>query len=107
MDFSVELFPKVDKRPCRFCLCLQAGSVFADFDLDPDGHVVLLRISFDGYGMCSGPYERMPLDDSRVLTEAIEKQELDDPRIKGILCRYFGQNTHAIWSDALAENELL
>jgi hypothetical protein len=42
--------PMLPTRPCRFCLSLQGASVFADFDVDADGRVFAVRVSFDGYG---------------------------------------------------------
>jgi hypothetical protein len=53
-------------RGGRFCLSLQEDSVFADFDVGDDGRVVLLRISFDGYGCCSGDFTTMNHEDSEL-----------------------------------------
>ena len=51
MSFEVEPYTwQTGTRPCTFTLALGEGSVFADFDVDPDGFVSLLRVSFDGYG---------------------------------------------------------
>lgn len=101
-------------RPGRFCLCLQGGSVFADFDTDEDGRVLLRQISFDGYGCCGvpGSVKRMNADDSRLLVtaverEAVEREAVDDPRIEAALRTYFRENSEVIWSDALMENGLL
>ncbi|MEZ5379680.1 MAG: hypothetical protein R2733_24490 [Acidimicrobiales bacterium] len=39
-------------RPCAYSLAL--GDVaFADFSLDDEGRLFVVRISFDGYGCCS------------------------------------------------------
>src|SRR5579871_6352723 len=34
MSITVQLYPVMPSRPCSFCLSLQGGSVFADFDKD-------------------------------------------------------------------------
>ncbi len=96
-------------RPCRFSLGLQDDSVFADFDVDDDGHVFLRRISFDGYGCCSAPeaIRRMPVDHSRTLLESVDRQAVADPRVEAILRVYFRENADVLWSDALSTHELL
>jgi hypothetical protein len=107
MAILVRVFPKMDSRPCRFCLSLQDDSVFADFDVDEEGHAFLQRISFDGYGCCSGEFKKMALDDSRVLIESVERGAVHDPKIEVVLRTYFKENADVIWSDALADHELL
>lgn len=96
-------------RRCRFCLALQGDAVFADFDVDAEGCVVLCRISFDGFGCCTTHETINPMsgDDSRLLLEAVARNAVDDPRIESLLLAYFRQNTHAIWPDALTEHGLL
>jgi hypothetical protein len=96
-------------RPCRFCLCLQGGSVFADFDIDSDGRVYLVRISFDGYGCCAteGRVAHMPLDESHTLVKLVDADDVNRDEIREILYRYFDQNQNLIWRDALVEHDLL
>lgn len=96
-------------RPCRFSLCLQQGSVFADFDVDPDGSVFLARISFDGYGCCHAADDiaRMSLDDSLRLTAFVEGDEVNRSEMRQILRRYFQHVSGVIWRDALQEHGLL
>src|SRR4051794_32875400 len=109
MSVAVETYPVMPTRPCSFCLCLQGGSVFADFDTD-DAHIVSLRrISFDGYGCCSvgDSITKMSLADSRLLLDAIACGELATVEVEGVLRRYFRENKDVIWSDALAEHDLL
>ena len=98
-----------ETRPCRFSLSLQRDSVFADFDTDPNGHVFLRRISFDGYGCCTtdGTCTKMNKDDSNELLAAVLSCDVDHERIREILYRYFDENKQAIWQDALVEHELL
>jgi hypothetical protein len=90
-------------------LALQDDSVFADFDLDPSGCIVLVRISFDGYGCCHtrGQVGLMNPEDSRNLVDSYERDDANRAEIRGILCRYFRENKDAMWSDALEEHELL
>jgi hypothetical protein len=107
MPISIEVYPPMDSRPCRFCLSLQEGSVFADFDIDDEERVFLQRISFDGYGCCDGEFRKMSLEDSRILIEAVERGAVADPKIEVVLRTYFEENADVIWSDALADHELL
>ncbi len=107
MAILVRVFPKMESRPCRFCLSLQDDSVFADFDVDEEGHAFLRRISFDGYGCCSGEFKKMSLADSRVLIEAVERGVVQDPKIEVVLRTYLEENADVIWEDALASHELL
>jgi hypothetical protein len=51
MSFEIEPYTwQTGTRPCRFTLALDESSVLADFDVNPDGLISLLRVSFDGYG---------------------------------------------------------
>src|SRR4051812_26892164 len=101
--------PPMSSRPSRFSLGLQDDSVFADFDVDSDGHVFLRRISFDGYGCCTAPdtIRRMPMNESRMLLESVDREAVGDPHIEVILRTYFRENADVLWEDALSENELL
>ena len=96
-------------RTCCFCLCLQGGSVFADFDIDSDGQAYIVRISFDGYGCCAteGKVAHMPLDESQTLVALIGADDVNRDEVREILYRYFDKNQNAIWRDALVEHELL
>jgi hypothetical protein len=108
VEISKHVWP-APSRPCHFCLCLQGGSVFADFHIDSNGQVYLARISFDGHGCCvtEGKVARMPLDESHTLLKLVNADDLNRDEIREILYRYFDQNQDVIWSDALLENELL
>jgi hypothetical protein len=96
-------------RLCRFCLSLQGDSVFADFDVDADGHAFLRRISFDGFGCCdgSGIFRKMRMDDSQMLIDAVERRAVENPAVETALRTYFHENRDVIWSDALASHELI
>lgn len=109
MSITAETFPTMLSRPCSFCLSLQGGGVFADFDTDGTGNVFLRRISFDGYGCCEAgeSITRMSSGDSHLLLDAIARGELGSIQIEDTLRRYFRQNKDAIWTDALMEHDLL
>lgn len=105
---EIALYPPMPTRPCRFCLSLQGGSVFADFDVDPDGRVFALRVSFDGYGCCDAPADvgRMSATDSARLL-AMAEAGCVTPDAAQILRTYFRANHTAFWDDALVHHRLL
>jgi hypothetical protein len=108
MSIAVQTYPVMPTRPCSFCLCLQGGSVFADFDTDDTNIVSLRRISFDGYGCCEvESITRMSSSDSRFLLDAIARDEFQSDQVGEALRRYFREQKDVIWSDALAEHDLL
>jgi len=80
--------------------------VFADFDVDTDGRVFAVRVSFDGYGCCRlAEVGRMSARDSEALLAMVERGVLDDAA--PILRAYFQANRDVIWSDALEEHGLV
>jgi hypothetical protein len=106
---EIELYrPMLPSRPCRFCLALQGGSVFADFDVDPDGRVFAVRVSFDGYGCCHAPAAvgRISLRDSEALLAMVQRGSIDAAAAP-VLRAYFQQHRDAFWPDALARYGLL
>jgi hypothetical protein len=106
---EVALFPPMlPTRPCCFCLSLQGGSVFADFDVDADGRVFAVRISYDRYGCCNAPADigRMKMDDSDALLAMVKHGSID-AAAADILRAYFQHNRDALWSDALAHHGLV
>jgi hypothetical protein len=109
MTISVEVFPTMPTRPCSFCLSLQGGSVFADFDIDDGDLIFLRRISFDGCGCCEieESITQMSLGDSRLILDAIANGTLESDQVSEVLRRYLRENKDMIWSDALAEHDLL
>lgn len=96
-------------RPSRYCLSLQDDSVFADFDLDDNGRIFLLRISFDGYGCCptAESARAMSTEDSNEFVSLIESDGVNTSEMRSILSRYFSENSDVIWKDALMEHELI
>jgi len=105
---AIQIYPPMQGRACRFCLCLQNGSVFADFDVDPDGYVFAVRVSFDGYGACRAPADiaRMTARDSATLLAMIEEGVIEDVA-EPILREYFRRTRDVIWNDALEEHGLV
>jgi len=104
---QIDLYPPMPSRPCRFCLSLQNGSVFADFDVVPGGRVVAVRVSFDGFGCCDTPdASKMNPRDSAVLTAMVERGVID-PAAERALRTYFKNNCDVIWNDALEEHDLI
>jgi len=85
MTIAVQIYPVMPTRPCSFCLCLQGGSVFADFDTDEASIISLRRVSFDGYGCCEvEPTTRMSSGDSRLLLDAITHGELESVQVEAL-----------------------
>lgn len=88
---------------------MQDDSVFADFDFDRDGNVVLLRISFDGYGCCQteGIIPPMSAEASKRFVSLMEANDLESGDMASLLSNYFGDNSDLIWKDALEKHKLL
>ena len=95
-------------RPCRFCFSLQGDSVFADFDVDPDGRAFAVRVSYDGFGCCDAPANigRMSVRDSEALLAMVARAAVD-ASAEPILRAYFRDNRDLLWSDALERHGLL
>ncbi|REJ88073.1 MAG: hypothetical protein DWQ34_23395 [Planctomycetota bacterium] len=108
MRIRCRICAPIPSRPCEFCLSLQDDSVFADFDVNETGCLVLARISFDGFGCCAtrDDIEAMCADDSRALLKMIEDGALDSEECDRILRAYFQQNRDVIWPDALDHHAL-
>ncbi|ADZ90668.1 hypothetical protein [Marinomonas mediterranea] len=106
---DIRKFEPIPTRPCKYCLALQEDSVFADFDVDPNGCLYLVRISFDGYGCCEPQTEIKEMDvvSSEILKACIENNSFQSPEIISILRKYFRENRFALWEEALVEHELI
>jgi hypothetical protein len=86
----------------------RGGSVFADFDVDPDGRVFAVRVSFDGYGCCHAPVDvgRMSVRDSEALLAMAQQGSIHAAAAQALRA-YFQQDRDAFWSDALTHHGLL
>lgn len=90
------------ERPFDYCLCMQNGSVFADFGLNKQGQLYLLRISFDSYDV-----SRIDENTSSQLIKIFTENKYDTDYASEKLSAYFYENRHLIWEDALIENNIL
>jgi hypothetical protein len=107
----IRSFEPMPTRPCRYCLALQDDSVFADFDVDQNGCLYLVRISFDGYGCCH-PDTKIKLGKidnkkSERLIKQIEANDFEAPEASQILSEFLNENRGALWEDALKEHGLI
>ena len=97
-------------RPCNYSFAMQDDGVFADFNLQPDGCLSLVRISFDGFGCWSAQDGRevgvVNKQDSKKLINAFEKDRFDIDVLK-IVSRYLSDNIDQLWGDALLCHELV
>lgn len=107
MTILVKVVPVMPTRPCLFCLSLQDDSVFADFEADKEERAFLVRISFDGYGCCHGPFKKMSGDASRRFFELVSDESFEGPELQTLLHSYFQENSDLIWKEALASHRLL
>lgn len=112
MSFEVQPYKwQTGTRPCTFTLALAECSVFADFDVDPEGVISLLRASFDGYGDWrpndGQSTTAMDVRDTTVLQQARLDGNLNSDEVRALLRRYFAANSAVMWSDALAQYGLL
>ena len=108
---QIRNFEPMPTRPCQYCLALQDDSVFADFNVDQDGCLYLVRISFDGYGCLEIDSEteigRIDRKDSKKLIHLIEENKLETPESGRILKEYFNENRKLLWEDALEDHQLI
>ena len=127
----IRIYPPFRSRSA-FSLSLHGDSVFADFDVDEDRRVFLVRMSFDGYGCCdTAGTETMGESDSQRLLEMINrhaaavdysfrKREYSpkseesfevsgeaSEEFERMLRAYFQKNKHVIPHDALDGHSLL
>ena len=107
---QIRNFEPMPSRPCQYCLALQDNSVFVDFDIDQNGCLYIVRISFDGYGCCTiNPKKTKKLNSkkSKKLIRIIEENKLATPEASQILSTYFYENRELLWEDALNEHYLI
>ena len=90
---------------------MQGDSVFADFEVDENNCLYVVRISYDGYGCCHPEKNKQPgvidPESSRQLIELIEGNELGNPEATAILRGYFKENKESLWEEALEEHGLV
>ena len=95
-------------RPSRYCFGLQDDSVFADFDLDEEGRVFLLRISFDGWGCYGTANEsvRMTPEMSKRFVTLVESNKVESEEFAMLLLNYFRMNKDVIRNEPLIQHGL-
>lgn len=107
----IQSCPPMPSRPCKFCLAIQNSSVFLDLDIDQDGCLYLVRISFDGYGCCiprvKSSIRKIDSEKSRRLIGYINKGELEKPDAAQIISEHLRQNAEFLWADALSHHQLI
>ncbi|MDR2904959.1 MAG: hypothetical protein LBU73_03290 [Helicobacteraceae bacterium] len=106
-DFFKPTMPK--SREANFYLGCRDGSVYLDFNYTIDKRINLRRISFDGYGCCDIDANAKCLDYqlSKDFIEEIDKDNLDQEKIKKIVLELIRLNKDSIWTDALEEYNLI
>ncbi len=111
MTIQIRSLEPMPTRPCRYCLAMQDDSVFADFDVDDNGCVYIVRISYDGYGCCHPDKNGMPGVMGSEMSESfitlIEKNDLNKTEASSILSQYLKENKEVFWEDALRDHELI
>ena len=98
-----------DSRKADFYLGCLDGSVFIDFNQTSDGNISLCRISFDGYGCCDITDKANPLtiEMSKKFVEEITREKLDQEKLTPLVKETIKINQEHIWTDALAEYNLI
>lgn len=106
---DVRKFEPMSTRPCKYCLALQDHAVFADFQINEDGNLYLMRISYDTYGCCEPENKIMGIEitSTNQLISAIESNNLKTQTVTSILIGYFRAHKDVLWEDALLEHKLI
>jgi hypothetical protein len=111
MIINIRLAEPMSSRPCHYGLALQDDSVFADFNIDQNGCLYLVRISFDGYGCCriASAYGigRIESERSNYLIQQIQTDYSTNYEANKILMEYFNANKKWLWEDALKNHGLI
>ncbi len=108
-DFEFFKTTMPDSRKADFYLGCLDGCVFLDFNYTTDKLIYLCRISFDGYGCCNIDNNAKCLDDqlSKEFIDEIEKDNLNQEKIKKVVLELIRLNRENIWIDAIDEYKLI
>jgi hypothetical protein len=108
-DFGFFKTTMPDSRKADYYLGCLDGCVFLDFNCTKDKHIILCRISFDGYGCCNLDNDAKCLDDksSNTFLDEFSKDNLDQENITKIVLELIRLNKDNIWTDALKEYNLI
>lgn len=85
-------------------------SVFIDFDNYNSGQIVIIRISFDGYGCCNIHSDKiLPVskEHSLLFKLMFNSGKIDQDKLKQIIACTLRMNIELIWEDALNKYELI
>ncbi len=106
-DFFKTTMPKT--RPADFYLGCLNGSVFIDFNKTGNDQIVLVRISFDGYGCCNlkKEVELLNEEDSGLFIKEMNKESLNQEAITVLVKKSIEMNKKHIWIDALEKYGLI
>ena len=98
-------------RKSAYSFGFQDSSVYADFNINLNKCLYLIRISFDGYGCCYPDWIAEPLEinqtQSLEVLKMLEENDFDNPKMSSIFSSYFKSCGNAIWKDALKEHNLV
>lgn len=96
-------------RKADYCLGMNEGAVFLDFNRSTNNRIVLCRISFDGFGCCELKKTAIYLgeEESNQFLKEIEKELLDQKAINILVRKLIEINQTEIWTDALLEYGLI
>ena len=106
-DFHKATMP--ESRKADYYLCCLDSSVFIDFNRSVENKIVLVRISFDGYGCCNldKRANHLSYKDSQKFIKEIEKKNLDQDAITELVKEAININKEFIWADALERYDLI
>ena len=107
-DFHWTSMPS--SRKADYCLGYYDDSVFIDFDNLNDEQVILVRISFDGYGCCNVPLDKViPIskDDSAKFKMMFQSNAIKQDELMQIISTTLSANKILLWEDALNEYHLI
>ncbi|MBN2519801.1 MAG: hypothetical protein JXB17_04790 [Bacteroidales bacterium] len=97
-------------RKADYYLAYYDDSVFIDFNNFNSEQVVIVRISFDGFGCCNIPDKNvkpMSKEDSKIFKLMFKNNNINQNELKNIIIRTLTMNKHEIWEDALNEYHLI
>jgi hypothetical protein len=110
-DIQIRSYKPPHTRPCQYGLAFHDDSVFADFNVNENGSLYLVRISFDGYGCCypnaQEKLAEISVDNSKYLIKQMEADDFADPIVSKIIREYFSAIRASLWEDALKDHGII
>jgi len=107
LDFHKAVIPKT--RKADYYVSGMNDAVFIDFNRTEDNLILLVRISFDGYGCCQFGDKGMTLNpaDSVKFIEEMNSDNLNSEIISELVKEIIKINKDHIWIDAIKEYKLI